>query len=229
MIARELTPEALLGPLNETERKHAPKVLYASGDLEILSRGGRVAIVGSRKASADGLKRASRLARLLSEQGVVVVSGLAEGIDTAAHEAAIRHGGRTIAVIGTPLDKAYPAKNRALQDEIARSHLLLSQFAPAHPVTKASFPQRNRTMALICDVSVIIEAGNSSGTLSQGWEALRLGRPLFIMRAVVEDVSLNWPREMLQYGAQILSDQGLEEFLIQIPPREPQREAAIAF
>jgi len=223
LIARELTLEALLVPLNEVERKHAPKALYASGDLEILSHGGRVAIVGSRKASADGLKRAARLARLVSEQGAVVVSGLADGIDTAAHEAAIHHGGKTIAVIGTPLDRVYPAKNRALQEAIAHSHLLLSQFPPGHPVTKASFPQRNRTMALVCDVSVIIEGGKSSGTLSLGWEALRLGRPLFVTSSVVEDGGLSWPREMLRYGTRILSEQVLDEFLGQIPPRSRVR------
>ena len=88
-----------------------------------------------------------RLARLVSEQGAVVVSGLADGIDRAAHEAAIHHGGKTIAVIGTPLDRVYSAKNRALQEAIAHSQLLLSQFPSGHPVTKANFPHRNRTMA----------------------------------------------------------------------------------
>jgi DNA processing protein len=112
--------------------------------------------------------------------------------------------GRTIAVIGTPLDDAFPKANAALQQKIAKEHLLLSQFAPRSAVTRGNFPRRNRTMALIADVSVIIEAGEGSGTLSLGWEALRLGRPLFILQSVVGS-GLKWPSEMLEHGAVVLS------------------------
>jgi DNA processing protein len=111
MNSRTLTPEELLGPLNKVEQKHAPKLLYSAGDTSLLDEGARVSIVGSRKASPEGVRRASKLASVLVKQGMVVVSGLAEGIDTAAHTSAIRHGGRTIAVIGTPLDQAYPKQN----------------------------------------------------------------------------------------------------------------------
>src|SRR4051794_40287019 len=102
----ELTPEDLLGPLNEVEAKHAPKMLYAAGDTGMLRHAARVSIVGSRNASAEGLRRARRLSTILSRQGVVIVSGLAAGIDTAAHTAAVDANGRTVAVLGTPLDQS---------------------------------------------------------------------------------------------------------------------------
>lgn len=215
------SPQDLLGPLNEVEEKNAPKVLYSAGNTGILEEGARVSIVGSRKASPEGLRRASKLATLLSSRGAVVVSGLAEGIDTAAHAAAIKHGGRTVAVLGTPLDQVFPRQNAALQDLIMRQHLALSQYAVGHPIQRKNFPLRNRTMALISDATVIIEATNSSGSLSQGWEALRLGRPLFLARSVTENPVLTWPAEMVHYGAQILSEETIEELFDSLPARIP--------
>lgn len=205
--SRPVPVEQALGPLNEFEKKHAPQALYLLGDVTLLEhRLPRVSIVGSRKASREGLARAAKLARALVGEEIVVVSGLADGIDTAAHRAAMEAAGRTIAVIGTSLDQSYPRSNAALQTEIARNHLVVSQFPSGYPTTKANFPLRNRTMALIVDASVIVEAGDSSGTLSQGWEALRLGRSLFIMRSVLENPKLTWPAEMMAYGAQVLED-----------------------
>lgn len=114
----------------------------------------------------------------------VVVSGLAEGIDTAAHRAAIDAGGKTIAVLGTPLDKSYPRSNAELQRTLMEEHAVLSQFPVGYPTQPKNFPMRNATMALIVCASVIVEAGESSGALSQGSETLRLGRMLFIMESV---------------------------------------------
>jgi DNA processing protein len=135
---------------------------------------------------------------------VVVVSGLARGIDAAAHRAALDGGGRTIAVLGTSLDDVYPRDHARLQAEIGANHLLVSQFVPGTRTQRHHFPLRNRTMALIVHASVIVEAGESSGALSQGWEALRLGRPLFLMRSLVERTDLAWPHTMLDYGAAVL-------------------------
>jgi DNA processing protein len=198
------TPEQLLGPLNPLERQHAPSRLFAAGHAEWLSVRPRVAIVGARRPSADGLKRAARLARLLTEHDAIVVSGLAEGIDWAAHTSAIGSGGRTVGVIGTSLATAYPTKHLALQTQMMREHLVVSQFPEGYPTTRRNFPMRNRTMALICDASVIVEAGEGSGSLSQGWEALRLGRPLFLMASILEQSELAWPKAMLDHGAMIL-------------------------
>lgn len=94
-------------------------------------------------------------------------------------------------------------------------HLAVSQFPSGHPSARPNFPRRNRTMALLTDATVIVEASESSGSLSQGWEALRLGRRLFIMRAVVEDGTLFWPREMMKYGADILTE--MDDLLEALP------------
>lgn len=201
MNARSLTPEELLGPLNDVERKNAPNVLFAAGDITILERGARVSIVGTRKPSSEGAALARTFASSLASKGVVVVSGLAEGVDTAAHEGALAVAGRTIAVIGTPLDVAYPKLNAALQVRLASEQLVLSQFPQGRPTRPSDFPMRNRTMALLSDATVIIEAGDGSGTLHQGWEALRLGRPLFLPETAVQHGSLIWPKEFLKYGA----------------------------
>jgi len=129
----------------------------------------------------------------------VVVSGLAAGVDAIALGSAIRSGGRVIAVIGTPLNKAYPAQNVDMQEEIYRSHLLLSQFEIGERTFPSSFPARNRTMAAISDASVIIEASETSGTLHQAAECVRLGRWLGISKSVVEDPDLTWPEKFLKY------------------------------
>lgn len=217
---RELNPVELLGPLNEVETRNVPEVLFALGDLGLLGAAQRVSVVGARKATELGLQRARKVARLLASHGVVVVSGLAEGIDTAAHWAAIRGGGRTIGVLGCPLDVTFRQADAALRNLMDREHLVLSQFPSGHPVLRSNFPRRNRTMALLSHSTVIVEASDGSGSLSQGWEALRLGRPLFIMKSVVEDERLTWPKEMLGYGAQELSSSAVDLLFAQLPPPE---------
>jgi DNA processing protein len=223
-----ITPSDVLGALNDVEQKNAPKQLFLRGDESLLRQGPRVSVVGSRKASSEGLKRASYLARALVAHNVVVVSGLAEGIDTVAHTAAIEVGGRTIAVLGTPLDEVYPAVNHGLQERIGLDQLLVSQFPFGTPVTPKNFPIRNRTMALLTDATVIVEAGESSGTLRQGWEALRLGRLLFLMESVADDERLSWPRKMIGYGAQVLSRSNLEESLTESPAMTVRSDESLA-
>jgi len=170
--------------------------LYMAGDRDLLARTS-VAIVGSRKASADGLKRASKLARGLAEHDVVTMSGLAEGIDQAAHRAAIEAHGKTIAVIGTPLDKAYPAAHAALQQEIYAEHLLVSPFALGERTFPSSFPLRNRVMARLSRATVIVEAGDTSGSLHQAAECVKIGRLLWIAKSVLENKALKWPERFL--------------------------------
>lgn len=217
-----LDPERVMGGLNEFERRHAPEQLFACGDVSFLHATSRVAVVGSRKASLPGQKRVAKLVSALVERDVVIVSGLAAGIDTAAHEETLKRGGRTIAVLGTPLDEAHPPSNASLQQRLMDSQLVVTQFPVGHPTLRSNFPRRNRTMALLCDASVIVEAGESSGTLSQGWEALRLNRSLFILKSVFENDALTWPAEMLKYGAQVLEDveQILQVLPIGLPPLE---------
>ena len=189
----------LVGGLNTFEEKYAPDQLFVAGRLELLSRIPRVAVIGSRKATSAGLEKARRVANIIVEREGVVVSGLAAGVDTAAHTGAIDAGGDTIAVLGTPLDKFYPRENAALQQQLMREHLVLSQF-PSGYSSKGTFVMRNRTMALISHASVIIEASENSGTKHQGWEAIRLGRTLLLPQSLVE-ADFDWPKEMCRYGA----------------------------
>jgi DNA processing protein len=221
----EYSAEELLGPLNEVEKKNAPDRLFVAGDRRLLDLGARVSIVGSRKASPPALKDAWLASQYLARHGVVIVSGLADGIDTEAHGAAIESGGRTIAVLGTPLDKAYPAENRALQERIAREHLVVSQFASGTPTTPSSFPLRNRTMALLADATLIIDADEKSGTQHQGWEALRLGRPLFFLERLATEKNLSWVQKMRGYGAEVVALDGLD-FLREFLPERNSAEAA---
>lgn len=209
--------QELFGAMNSFENKHAPERLYLEGNVSLLSEGRRVSVVGSRKPSPDGQTRARAVTRALVEQGITVVSGLADGIDTFAHETTIELGGRTIAVLGTPLSESYPKGNRPLLDRIKGEHLAISQFAEGTPVRRTNFPQRNRTMALISDATIIIEASEKSGTRHQGWEALRLGRMVFLLQSIVENSALSWPQEMIGYGAQVLRRDDLPAVLEDIP------------
>jgi DNA processing protein len=212
---KEATPEELLGPLNDVEVNYAPKMLFYAGDKSLLRSSPRVAVIGTRHPTDQGKARAAKLAKLLVQSSYTVVSGLAEGIDSVAHRKAIENNGRTIAVLGTPLDQVFPARNRALQQEIMKNHLAISQFPSGWPIQRKNFPMRNRTMALIVDASVIIEAGEGSGTLSQGWEMLRLGKALYILKSILEDRSLSWAKKMLDYGAIPLSNP--ESFISDLP------------
>jgi len=194
--------KSLLGrPLNDIEKKYAPKTIYYKGAMQIPLPCARVSIIGTRQSSEEGLLAAEEVSKILIKNQVVIVSGLAKGIDTVGHETAIKYGGKTIAVIGTPLDKTYPKENTGLQEEMMKNHLVISEFPIGHKTTRKDFVLRNRTMALISDASVIVEAGESSGSLYQGWETLRLGRPLFICKSVVQNPKLKWPKEMIEYGA----------------------------
>lgn len=171
-------------------------IIFYAGDLSLVCKP-NISIIGARDASEEGLARAERISRELSRAGVVVASGLAKGIDCAAHTAAITTGGRTVAVIGTPLEKAYPAENAALQQAIYQDHLLISQFHPGQRTFPSDFPKRNRLMAALSNGSVIVEASDTSGTLHQAAECARLGRWLFIMKSVVDDPDLTWPARFL--------------------------------
>lgn len=210
---RSLRPSEIIGPLNDLEARFAPSNLFLEGESALLHRGSSISIVGSRRASPDGLARARKLAKILVGHGVHVLSGLAAGIDTAAHSAAIAAGGRTIGVLGTGLDVVYPAGNAQLQDQIGREHLLVSQFPAGTGPRRHQFPIRNRLMALLSAGTVIIEGAEGSGTLHQAWEALRLGREVFLPGSLVDRTDLLWPRKLLEHGAQELRGSQAEELL----------------
>lgn len=166
-----------------------------------------VAVVGTREPSAQAVERTSKLVSLLVNDKFTIVSGLARGIDTAAHEAAIRAGGKTIAVIGTPLTHSYPKENADLQKRIANDFLVVSQV-PVYRYSKQDFrrnrgffPERNKTMSALTEATIIVEAGQTSGTLIQARAALKQRRKLFILDNCFRNPSLSWPREFESKGA----------------------------
>ncbi|CCK28834.1 nucleotide-binding protein [Streptomyces davaonensis JCM 4913] len=152
----------------------------------------RVAVVGTRNPTPEGIAHARAIAGGLAERGVTVVSGLAAGIDTAAHGTALAVGGRTVAVIGTGLRRSYPAQNARLQQEIADSGLVISQFWPDSPPSKASFPMRNAVMSGYSLATVVVEAAYRSGARMQARLALEHGRRVFLMRSLMTH---EWARE----------------------------------
>lgn len=170
-------------PAQLREIHQAPPVLFSRGGLRTDDRA--VSIVGSRRASDRALAWTHKLAGLLVSAGFSVVSGLATGVDTAAHTATLEAGGRTIAVLGTGIDRAYPAANRELQDRIGREGLVLSQFWPDDPPTKKSFPMRNATMSGYGRATIVVEAGETSGARIQARVGVEHGRPVILTDAVV--------------------------------------------
>jgi len=156
-----------------------PPLIFVAGGLE--SRDARsIAVVGARDASPQGVTSAERIAAHLVDAGFTVVSGLAAGIDTAAHSSALGNGGRTVAVIGTGLGRAYPPQNAALQRRIAAEGAVLSQFWPDAPPTKRTFPMRNAVMSGLTLATVVVEAAHTSGARMQARLALAQGRPVFL-------------------------------------------------
>ena len=164
--------------------REIPPFLFYEGTLREPDDG--MSVVGSRSASDWGLKLAADAGRFLVAEGLTVIAGLAAGIDTAAHQAALDADGRTVAFLGTGITRSYPASNRALQREIADRGLLVSQFYPDAPPTKHSFPMRNATMSGYGLATIVIEAGEHSGTRIQARVAGEHGRPVILTDRVAE-------------------------------------------
>jgi DNA processing protein len=184
-----------ISPAQQAKLPGVADGLFCVGDRDLVRRKS-VAVVGSRKVSERGAQRARQLARELVKRDIVVVSGLAYGVDINAHTSAIEHGGRTIAVIGTPVDNAYPAAHADVQEQIYRHHLLVSPFPSGSRVFPSNFLQRNKVMAAISDATCIVEAGETSGSLSQARECIALGRWLFILKSVLSS-DVKWPHEFI--------------------------------
>ena len=181
------------------------RLFYYKGDINLLETA-CVSVVGSRQASPEGLERAARLTKALIEAGYTIVSGLAKGIDTVALQTAVGIAdGRAVAVIGTPINQYYPKDNAKLQDKIAQDHLLISHVPfyryDHQPFSSRRFyfPKRNITMSAISQATVIVEASETSGSLSQAEAALRQDRQLFICQQIFE--THNWPNRFTERGA----------------------------
>ena len=181
-----------LYPAAVREIHQAPPFLFAAGELRVDDPA--VSVVGSRKASDRALAMARNIADALVQREISVVAGLAVGIDTAAHTAALEAGGRTVALIATGIRKQYPAQNRDLHRRIATSGLLLSQFWPDAPPQKHNFLMRNATMSGYGLATIVVEAGEHSGARAQARMAVEHGRPVILTDLVVE--STEWGRSL---------------------------------
>lgn len=191
-----------------------PKGLWLLGDRTALDLGPDrlVAIVGTREASAYGVRMAQRLAAGAVKAGLVVVSGLARGIDAAAHEAAVAAGGRTIAVLGTGVDVPYPAGHRALHRLVQENGALISEVEPGTKAFPGCFPRRNRIIAGLCRTTLVVEAGYKSGALNTAGVARDLGRNLGAVPGLADDPRAAGSNLLLRDGAQVIL--GVEDMLV---------------
>ena len=166
-----------------------------------------IAVVGTRNPSPEGVQRTKKLVKLLVKDGFTIVSGLAQGIDRVAHETAIEEGGRTIAVLGTPLSHSYPRENADLQRRIVHEFLVISQVPVVryekqdYRMNRFFFPERNITMSALTEGTIIVEAGETSGTLVQARAALHQKRKLFILDSCFRNPKLTWPKKYAAKGA----------------------------
>ena len=164
-----------------------------------------VAVVGTRNASGAGLARAGQVAGRLAEREVTVISGLARGIDTAAHRAALASGGRTIAVLGTGITRCYPPENRELAEQIAQAGAVVSQFWPTRTPGRDTFPRRNVVTSGLSQGTVVIEASHTSGAKMQARLALEHGKTVFLADTLVTDQA--WARDYVdRHGAIAVHD-----------------------
>ena len=180
-------------PRNLRKIHEAPAIIYTAGT--VLPDDTGVAVVGSRSASSKALANARLISELLVEQRITVVSGLARGIDSQAHISALDSGGRTVAVMGTGLERTYPQENKNLRTRIEQDGgLILTQFEPGSPVTRASFPMRNVTMSGYSVATIVVEASEKSGTRHQARRALMHGRNVILLPSVARGTQ--WGHEM---------------------------------
>lgn len=203
-----------LYPTLLAKTKEAPPFLFMRGNVRLLNQP-TVAVVGTRNPSDEGIKKAWNLARLLGKFRIVVASGLAKGIDTAAHTGALHNKYPTISVIGTPITKFYPKENEKLQQQIAEEGLVISQFPPSSSVQRWNFPLRNSVMSGISLATVVVEAGETSGALIQADYALKQGRLVFIPQSAISNPKIAWPKKLiLKPGAKSFSK--IDELLSQL-------------
>ncbi|HFQ13170.1 MAG TPA: DNA-protecting protein DprA [Gammaproteobacteria bacterium] len=207
-----------------------PPVLYLFGQPELLDFQ-QLAIVGSRTPTPTGRETAQAFAAHLADLGLVVTSGLAQGIDAAAHRGALTVGGRTLAVTGTGLDRVYPAEHRELAHEIAESGLLVSEFPLGRPPRPGNFPRRNRIISGLSRGVLVVEAALRSGSLITARLALEQGREVFAVPGSIHNPLARGCNALIRQGAKLVETAGdiLEEFpdLARDRPPEPVEQAVV--
>lgn len=202
-----------------------PVALFAVGDTGLLLRP-QLAVVGARSASAGGLRNATAFARALNQRGLVITSGLAEGIDAAAHEAALLAGGGTIAVVGTGPDRVYPRRNRALASAIADQGLVLSEFVPGTRARPQHFPRRNRIIAGLALATLVVEAGVRSGSLITARLAADYGREVYALPGSIHNPLARGCHRLIRDGARLVET--VEEMYEALTPLARAQGQALA-
>ncbi|MEO8216691.1 MAG: DNA-processing protein DprA [Acidobacteriota bacterium] len=195
-----------------------PPALFYHGDPGLLDTPS-VAVVGSRRASAYGLNAAARLSRELASAGVTIVSGLARGIDAAAHLAALNAGAKTVAVLGTGIDVSYPRSNRSIFERISESGLLVTEFPHGTPPRAMNFPVRNRIISGLALGTVIVEANGRSGSLITARMAAEQGREVFAVPGSIFNTGCEGTHRLIQYGAKLVHD--VDDIFDELPQIRP--------
>ncbi len=214
-VADPAYPPALL-------QLHAPPpVLYARGRLEVLAAPA-FAIVGSRNATAQGLRDAESFAKAISRAGLAIVSGLAVGIDAAAHRGGLAEAGSSIAILGNGPDIVYPAGNRALASALAAGGCLLSEFALGAPPLARNFPRRNRLISGLSKGILVVEAGNPSGSLTTAQLAIEQGRDVFAIPGSIHSPLSKGCHRLIQEGAKLV--QNADDVLAELGWRGSERQ-----
>ena len=189
-------------PWDLSEIYNPPALLFYQGNIDLLELP-KVAVVGSRDSSKLGNQSVQKIIKELNNE-LIIVSGLARGIDTAAHMAALQNGGRTIAVIGTGLDVCYPKANKKLQSYIGKNHLVLSEYGPGEQPLKFHFPERNRIIAGLCRGVIVAEAKMRSGSLITCERAMEEGRDVFAIPGSILDGKSDGCHHLIQEGAKCI-------------------------
>lgn len=191
-------------PIELLDLPRPPDPLYAIGRVSALTQP-RVAIVGTRNSTGYGERTARSLTRSLVRAGVSVVSGMARGIDAAAHRTAIEEGGNTVAVLGTGIDVPYPVGHRQLHRAIGEHGLVLSENPPGAKAHEGAFPKRNRIIAALARVTIVVEAGFKSGALNTATQALELGRVVAAVPGPIDSPQSQGSNQLLRDGAVLIA------------------------
>ncbi len=220
-------------PIELLDLSRPPDPLYAIGRVSALTKP-RVAIVGTRNSTGYGERTARSLTRSLVRAGVSVVSGMARGIDAAAHRTAIEEGGNTVAVLGTGIDVPYPVGHRQLHRSIGERGLILSENPPGAKAHEGAFPKRNRIIAALGQVIIVIEAGFKSGALNTATQALELGRVVAAVPGPIDSPQSQGSNQLLRDGAVLIAsvDDALALFGLSAPtdratPNLPENEKLV--
>ena len=184
-----------------------PEQLYALGDPAMLDAP-RVAVVGTRDPTAYGLRMTRAIVAGLARAGVCIISGMARGIDAAAHRAALEAGGRTVAVMGTGIDVPYPVAHRELHRTLAERGLVVSEYGSGVRAHRGAFPRRNRIIAALAPVTMVVEAGARSGALNTAGQALELGRTVAAVPGPIDSPQSTGTNELIRDGAAVIAAVG---------------------